>query len=66
MPRKQILYNTAEQVLDELITARQTLKNMQLKRWRAYNLYHDLVQFEIINTGIRLYRASKQITDIDI
>ncbi|EJG0778066.1 hypothetical protein C4G25_RS04385 [Vibrio parahaemolyticus] len=65
MPRKRLLYNSPEELLDELITGERNIKNAYTLRLRARNLYQDEEQFEIIDTAIKMFQASNKITSID-
>ncbi|EPP6379627.1 hypothetical protein ACUNB6_000948 [Vibrio alginolyticus] len=65
MPRKRLLYESPEELLDELITGKRNIKNAYTLRLRSRNLYQDEEQFEIIDTAIKMFQASNKITSID-
>lgn len=66
MPRKRLLYNSPESLLDELITGKRTIQNTYILRYRALNIYDDHEQFQIINQALKMYQASKRINDIEV
>ncbi|MCY9879617.1 hypothetical protein OTK59_24055 [Vibrio natriegens] len=64
MPRKRILYENPEQVLNDLITESRSLKAIYVAQFRALNDYEDFEQHEILTTAIKMYQASKKLKDI--
>ncbi len=66
MARKRLLYNSPQELLDELITGKRSIKNAFTLRYRALYLYEDTQQFEIIDQAIRLFQASLKISDFDL
>lgn len=65
MPRKRLLYEYPEALLDELITGKRTIENTYILRYRALNVYDDYEQFEIIDEAIKMYQAANKIKSID-
>ncbi|MDF4278974.1 hypothetical protein P3573_13300 [Vibrio parahaemolyticus] len=64
MPRKRILYENPEQVLNDLITKARSLQAIYVAQFRALNDYEDFEQHEIITAGIKLFQAHTKIKDI--
>ncbi len=61
MPRKRILYESPEQVLNDLITKSRSLQAIYVAQFRALNDYEDIEQYEILTTAIKMYQASKKL-----
>lgn len=64
MPRKRILYESPEQVLNDLITKSRSLQAIYVAQFRALNDYEDFEQYEILTTAIKMYQASKKLKHI--
>lgn len=65
MPRPRLIYTSPEELLDDLISGKRTIKNAFTLRWRTLNVYEDYDQFNIINEGLKMYQASNKIKSID-
>ncbi|TMX50641.1 hypothetical protein DA091_16005 [Vibrio alginolyticus] len=65
MPRKRLLYNSSEDLLNELICGKRTIENTYILRYRALHVYDDKEQFQIIDEALKLFQAATKIKSID-
>ncbi|NIY94580.1 hypothetical protein [Vibrio diazotrophicus] len=66
MPRKRIIYATAEEVLEILLNEPSKYKALLCQRTRTLSHYNDLEQYYILDQGIQMFQASKRLNNIEL